>query len=169
MEDLGRVHILEPAQQLVEEELVVLRREVVVGLDDLVQIRLHQLEDHVDVPELPRRRRQHDVLDVDDVGVAQQAQQLDLAQDARRVRDVVESGDNLHLTGFNRERHPSFGSNLQAGLDGISDVGKGLIFRGTLVDAAGYGGTLDHPNAVFVTVDRHNESHGIISTQLGRT
>ena len=90
VEDLGRVHILEPAQQLVEEELVVLRREVVVGLDDLVQIRLHQLEDDVDVAELPRRRRQHDVLDVDDVGVAQQAQQLDLAQDARRVRDVVE-------------------------------------------------------------------------------
>jgi hypothetical protein len=50
-----------------------------------VQVRLHELKHDIDVLEVAGRRRQHDVLDLDNVGVAQQAQQLNLAQDARRV------------------------------------------------------------------------------------
>ena len=55
----------------------------------LVQVRLHQLKHDVDVLEIPGGRRQHDVAHLHDVRVAQQAQELDLAEDARRVRHVV--------------------------------------------------------------------------------
>lgn len=55
----------------------------------LVQVRLHQLKHHVYVLEVARGGREHDVADLDDVWVAQQAEQLDLAEDARRVRHVV--------------------------------------------------------------------------------
>lgn len=90
MEDIGGVDVLHAAEQLVQEELVVLGREVVVGLDDLVEVGLHELEDDVNVAELAARWREHDMLDLDDVRVAQQAQQLDLAQDAGGVGDVLE-------------------------------------------------------------------------------
>ena len=47
--DFGRVEVLDPAQQLVEEHLDVVGREVLRRDDDLVQVRLHQLRDHVDL------------------------------------------------------------------------------------------------------------------------
>ncbi|WVZ69484.1 hypothetical protein U9M48_018260, partial [Paspalum notatum var. saurae] len=90
VEDTCGVDVLHASEQLVEEELVVLGREVVVGLDDLVEVGLHELEDDVDVAELAARGREHDVLDLDDVRVAQQAEQLDLAEDAGGVGDVLE-------------------------------------------------------------------------------
>jgi hypothetical protein len=66
----------------------------------LVQVGLHELKHDVDVLVIAARRRQHYVLDVHDVGVAEEAQELDFAQDARRVRDVVE--DVVYLF----DRHP---------------------------------------------------------------
>lgn len=72
VEDIGSVDVLEAAQQLVEEELVVLRGQVVICLYHLVQVRLHQLKHHIDVPELPPRCRQQDVLYLHNVWVAQQ-------------------------------------------------------------------------------------------------
>jgi len=68
---------------------VVLGREVVVGLDDLVEVGLHQLEDDVDVTELTPRGWEHDVPDLDNIWVAQEAEQLDLPKDAGGVRDVL--------------------------------------------------------------------------------
>lgn len=90
MENIGGVDVLQAAEELVEEELVVLGREVIVGLDDLVEVGLHELEDDVNVAELAARWREHDMLDLDDVRVAQEAEQLDLAEDAGGVRDVLE-------------------------------------------------------------------------------
>jgi hypothetical protein len=69
---------------------VVLGREVVVSLDDLVEVGFHELEDDVDVAELAARGREHDVPDLDDVRVAQEAEQLDLPEDAGGVGDVLE-------------------------------------------------------------------------------
>lgn len=90
MEDIGGVDVLHAAEQLVQEELVVLGREVVVGLDYLVEVGLHELEDDVNVAELAARWGEHDMLDPDDVRVAQEAEQLDLAEDAGGVGDVLE-------------------------------------------------------------------------------
>mmetsp|Transcript_8321 Transcript_8321/g.35290 ORF Transcript_8321/g.35290 Transcript_8321/m.35290 type:complete len:300 (-) Transcript_8321:27-926(-) len=84
------VHVLEPAQKLVEEKLVVFLSEIVVRLDHLVEIRLHELEDDEDVLELARVRGEHDVFHLDDVRVLQHAQELHLAQDPGRIGDVLE-------------------------------------------------------------------------------
>ena len=45
------VYVFQATQELVEEELMVLCRQVVVRLDNLVQVRLHELKDDVDVLE----------------------------------------------------------------------------------------------------------------------
>lgn len=111
MEDIGSVYVLHPTEQLVEEELVVLRSEVVVGLDDLVEVGFHEFEDDVDVAELAARRRENDVLDLYDVRVAQKAKQLDLAENAGGVRDMLKDvvdlfyGDALAGVGVDGGRH----------------------------------------------------------------
>ena len=43
------------------------QQQAVQGSAHLVQVRLHELEDHEDVPELPGAGRQHDVLDLHDI------------------------------------------------------------------------------------------------------
>ena len=48
MHDLGGVEVLDPAQQLVEEHLDVVGREVLGGDDDFVEVALHQLGNEVD-------------------------------------------------------------------------------------------------------------------------
>jgi hypothetical protein len=47
--DFGRVEILDAAKYLVEEHLDVIGGEVLRGYDDLVQVGLHQLGDHIDL------------------------------------------------------------------------------------------------------------------------
>ncbi len=124
------MYVLEASEHLVQEELVVLRREVVVGLDDLsgarerhdrlrvsatlrvhmlplakalqlacssnfapkriassahlVEVGLQQLEDDVDVLEVLRAGRQHDVLDVHNVCTSSSAQERILKEHVHR-------------------------------------------------------------------------------------
>ena len=80
---------------LVEEELVVLVRQVVVRLDDLVEVRLHQLEYHVDVLEVVLVRRQKDAPHRDNVPVFEQPQQFNLPQYPSGIADVLEDVRNL--------------------------------------------------------------------------
>jgi hypothetical protein len=124
---------LQAAQHLVQEELVVLLRQVVVRLDHLVQVRLQQLEHHlrmpewtshasqlaqarrdihcagthVDVTELAWVRRQQDVLDLHNVGVLQHAKQLDLAQYARGVLQRHSRASAGSLSFRRRQLHQS--------------------------------------------------------------
>ena len=51
VDDLGRVEVLDAAQDLVEKDLDVVCGKVLRGHDNLVQIRLHQLGDHVNLLE----------------------------------------------------------------------------------------------------------------------
>ena len=51
----------------------------------LVEVCLHELEDHKNIFELTRVRRQQNVHDLHDVWVLQLAQQLDLTKDASGV------------------------------------------------------------------------------------
>mmetsp|Transcript_13085 Transcript_13085/g.41375 ORF Transcript_13085/g.41375 Transcript_13085/m.41375 type:complete len:353 (-) Transcript_13085:435-1493(-) len=87
---VGRVDVLQTTEQLVEEELIVLCCEVIVCLDHLMQVGLHKLEHHVNILVALGVVRQHDVPQLDDVGMPEVAEQLDLAQDTRRIRDVLE-------------------------------------------------------------------------------
>lgn len=74
--------------------------QIIIGLDNLVQIRLHQFKNNINVLEIPSRRWQHDVLDLDYVRMAQQPQKLDFPQDSRCVRDVLKDVVNFLYSDF---------------------------------------------------------------------
>ena len=74
---------------------MVLVRQVVVRLDDLVEVRLHQLEYHVDVLEVVLVRRQKDAPHRDNVPVFEQPQQFNLPQYPSGIADVLEDVRNL--------------------------------------------------------------------------
>ena len=67
MQDAGRVDVLEAPQQLVKEQLVVLVRELLLGLQHTVQVRLHQIVHHVQVLEVPLAPWLQHSLDGDDL------------------------------------------------------------------------------------------------------
>ena len=67
-----------------------LRSQVIIRLDNLVKIRLHELENNVNVFELSPRRWEQDVFDLDDVRMLREPEEFDLAEDARGVGDVLE-------------------------------------------------------------------------------
>lgn len=92
--------IFQCTKELVQEELVMLLGQIIIGLDNLVQIRLHQFKNNINVLEIPSRRWQHDVLDLDYVRMAQQPQKLDFPQDSRCVRDVLKDVVNFLYSDF---------------------------------------------------------------------
>jgi hypothetical protein len=47
------MNVLHPAEQLIQKELVMLWREIIVRFNYLMEIRLHQFKDYVYVPEFP--------------------------------------------------------------------------------------------------------------------
>ena len=51
VDDLGRVQVLDAPEDLVEEHLDVVLGKMLWGNDDLMQVRLHKLGDHVDLLE----------------------------------------------------------------------------------------------------------------------
>jgi hypothetical protein len=69
--------------------------QALLGVDDAMQVRLHQVRDDVDVLKVVQRRRLEDVLKRDHVLVRKVPQQLDLAQDALGVDQVVERARHL--------------------------------------------------------------------------
>lgn len=79
--------VLEPSQHLVQEELVVLWSEVIIGLDDLMQVGLQQLKDDKDIPVGGGRGGEDDVLDLHNVwagawcGEAQWSEWKDVVED----------------------------------------------------------------------------------------
>lgn len=83
------MNVFKSPKQLVQEELVMLRSKIVIGLDYLVKIRFHQLENHVYVSELSTGWWQHDVFNLHNIGVAKEPQQLDLSKDASSIRNML--------------------------------------------------------------------------------
>ena len=55
MQDSARVHILEPTQNLIEEELDVLVAQCLVRLNNLRQIGLHEVRHYVKLVEVGQR------------------------------------------------------------------------------------------------------------------
>ena len=64
------MNVVEGSEHLIEKELVMLLRQVMVGLNNLVDTRLHELENHIDILKVLPRWRQHYVLDLGDVGAS---------------------------------------------------------------------------------------------------
>jgi hypothetical protein len=86
-----------PAQHAhtTHEILDVVVAQALLGVDDAVQVRFHQVRDDVDVLEVVQRRRLEDVLERDHVLVRKVPQQLDLAEDALGVDQIVERARHL--------------------------------------------------------------------------
>ena len=59
MEDVGGVHVLETAEDLVDEVLAVVVGEGLRGGDDLVQVGVHQFGDDIYIFVVARRGEQH--------------------------------------------------------------------------------------------------------------
>ena len=89
MKHIGAVDELEPAEDLVDEVLAVVVREALVGADDLVEVGVHELVDHVDVLELLPGGRRQDVLERDHVLVGEVLKELDLPERPLGVHDVL--------------------------------------------------------------------------------
>ena len=67
MDDVGRVHVLEASQDLVDEELDVVVAEVLRTLDDRGEVGVHQVGHHVQVVEGLARLGQHDRVEAHDL------------------------------------------------------------------------------------------------------
>ena len=59
--------VLEPAGQLVHEELFVLPRNLIVQADDIMQVRVHVVSHDVELAEVLDVARQNQIVDVDDL------------------------------------------------------------------------------------------------------
>jgi hypothetical protein len=81
--------VLERTEKLVKEKLVMLRCEIIIRSDDLMEIRLHELENNIYILELPPRRGEHYVLDLYYVRMTEQPKELDLTEDACGIRHVL--------------------------------------------------------------------------------
>ena len=82
MDNVGRVHVLYAAQQLVEKVLQVVVGERLLREEDPRQIRLHVLEHHVDILAGGIGHHEHLVNAHNVVVIAEMLQHLELAQSA---------------------------------------------------------------------------------------
>mmetsp|Transcript_68291 Transcript_68291/g.213604 ORF Transcript_68291/g.213604 Transcript_68291/m.213604 type:complete len:378 (+) Transcript_68291:256-1389(+) len=94
VDHVGAVEVEEAAEDLVGEVLMVLVVQHLLGVDDLVEVRLHEVRDDVDVVKIGVVWRVH-VQDANDVVVLEVPQELDLAQDPLAVHEVAEGVRNL--------------------------------------------------------------------------
>mmetsp|Transcript_10913 Transcript_10913/g.27526 ORF Transcript_10913/g.27526 Transcript_10913/m.27526 type:complete len:305 (+) Transcript_10913:506-1420(+) len=124
VEHVRRVDVLEAPEQLVDEVLAVLVAERLRGANDLVQVRVHELIKDVHVFEdLPVGRWQ-DIPNLDDVFVLEVPQELNLAEHALGVDDVLEGvadlldGEALARERVARRAHHAVRA-LPDGLDGL--------------------------------------------------
>ena len=129
VQHVGRVDVLEAAEDLVHEVLEMLLRQRLARADDAVQVALHEVGDDVRVREiLGVGRHGADVQDLDHVLVrVEVAQQLDLAQNALGIDQVREhvgyllDGHLLPRHGVERGAHHAVGT----GADGLQvDVAR---------------------------------------------
>lgn len=91
VDDVQAVEVLEPAQDLVGDELhVVDLQEYLLGLEHAVEVGLAALGDQVERGEVLRVQRRYHLDELDDVVVVELLQDHDLSQDPPGVHGVVE-------------------------------------------------------------------------------
>lgn len=94
VEDIGGVDVLEASEYLIEEvaDMIIAQS---LGLQQFVQIRLHQTLHDVDVSEALHVERSEDVPDIDDILVLEPVEDLDFPQSSLAVSLVLEGADLL--------------------------------------------------------------------------
>ena len=94
MEDIGRVDILEAPENLVEKVANVVITES-LGLEQLVEVSLHQALDNVDITETVDVDWTEDVADIDDILVLEPVEDLDLPEGSLAVSLMLKRADLL--------------------------------------------------------------------------
>ncbi len=82
MDDVKGVDVLDAAKELVDEVLEVIQRQCLRALNDLMQIRVHQFGDDVDIFEVAQGKRREDIHDADYIFVRDEPQEFGLADSA---------------------------------------------------------------------------------------
>lgn len=73
MHNVGRVDVLQPSQQLIQKEFVVLFSEMLIAFDDRSEISVYQLRNDIDILKLLPRLGQHDTLNAHNILMFQQS------------------------------------------------------------------------------------------------
>jgi len=73
------VYEFEASKKLVQEKLIVLRAKIIICLNHLMKIRLHQLKHNIDIPELSSWGRKHYMLDLDYIRMSKQTEEFDFS------------------------------------------------------------------------------------------
>ena len=94
MEDIGRVDVLEAPENLVEKVANVVITES-LGLEQLVEVSLHQALDNVDITETVDVDWTEDVADIDDILVLEPVEDLDLPEGSLAVSLMLKRADLL--------------------------------------------------------------------------
>ena len=94
MEDIGRVDVLEAPENLVEKVANVVITES-LGLEQLVEVSLHQALDNVDITETVDVDWTEDVADIDDILVLEPVEDLDLPEGSLAVSLMFKWADLL--------------------------------------------------------------------------
>lgn len=89
MDNVGRVHVVAPGEDLEHEVLQVIIREVLSRVDHTVHISLHEFRDDVDVFEIGGLGRLGHVQNLDDVLVVEELEQTDLTHDTFRINQIL--------------------------------------------------------------------------------
>ena len=92
VENVGGVHGLQGTESLVNEVLAVIIGQI-LGTDNAVHVRLHELLNEVDLGEVLVGAWLLDVKDGNDVLVVEVAEELHLAESAKAEHGVIERGD----------------------------------------------------------------------------
>ena len=111
VEDIGRVNVLEAPENLVEKVANMVITES-LGLEQLVEVCLHQALDNVDITETVDVDWTEDVADVDDILVLEPVEDLDLPESSLAVSlmlkraDLLDGNLALSLDVQSRHNHP---------------------------------------------------------------
>lgn len=101
------MNIFQAPKKLVQEKLVVLRRKIIICLNDLMKVRLHQLKHNIDIPELSSRRRKHYMLNFYYIRMSEQPKEFNFSQDPCGIRYMLKNIINF----FNCNLFPSMSVN----------------------------------------------------------
>lgn len=87
--------IFQGTKHLVQKELVMLLGQIIVRLNNLVQIGIHEFKDNIDILEILLARWKHDVLYLNYIRMPQHPKQFNFSQNSCSIRGVFENVFNF--------------------------------------------------------------------------
>lgn len=83
--------ILQGTKQLIEKKLIMLPSQVIISLDDLMEIWLHELKYNINILKFSSWRRKHDVLNFNNVWMPKKPEKLYFTENSISIRNVLKN------------------------------------------------------------------------------